>query len=165
MESHIVLEDVEYNLLGEYNMTQLVKSLECVLADMYALYLKTQNYHWNIEGCCFKELHVMFEDQYNDLFKAIDECAELIRGLDCKVVGTFEEFSKKTSIKPGNEKASSDIMVKDLFSDQSVIEKSLKTVLQEATKIGDEVVAGFIVDRLTAHRKNAWMLKSSQCNK
>lgn len=146
-------------------MTSLVKSLEIVLADTYALYLKTQNYHWNIEGCCFKELHVMFEEQYNDLFKAIDECAELIRGLDHKVVGTFEEFSKKTNIKPGNEKAKSDEMIKDLCYDQSVIEKSLKTALKEAQKVEDEVIGGFLVDRLTIHRKNGWMLKSSQCGK
>ena len=144
-------------------MTSLVKSLEIVLADTYALYLKTQNYHWNVEGCCFKELHEMFEGQYNDLFKAIDECAELVRGLGHKVVGTFQEFSKKTSIKPGNEKASSADMLKDLFNDQSVIEKSLKAALKEAQKVEDEVVAGFLVDRLTVHRKNAWFLKSSRC--
>ena len=145
--------------------TSLVKSLEIVLADTYALYLKTQNYHWNVEGCCFKELHEMFEEQYNDLFKAIDECAELICGLGHKVVGTFEVFSKATNIKPGNEKASSEEMLKDLFNDQSVIEKSLKTALKEAKKIEDEVVAGFLAVRLTVHRKNAWLLKSSQCGK
>ena len=144
----------------------LIKSLEVVLADTYALYLKTQNYHWNVEGCCcFKQLHEMFEEQYNDLFKAIDECAELICGLDHKVVGTFEVFSKATSIKPGNEKASSEDMLKDLFSDQFVIEKSLKTALKEAQKAEDEVVAGFLIDRLTVHRKNAWFLKSSQYSK
>ena len=145
-------------------MTSLVKSLEVVLADTYALYLKTQNYHWNVEGCCFKELHEMFEEQYDDLSEAIDVCAELIRGLNCKVVGTFEEFSKKTNIKSGNEKASSEDMIKDLLNDQSVIEKSLKSALNEAQKIEDEVVCGFIADRLTVHRKNAWMLKSSQCS-
>lgn len=139
----------------------VVDALKAVLADSYALYLKTQNYHWNVEGPHFKALHLLFEEQYTDIATAIDTTAELIRGLGEKAPGTFAAYAKQTTIKQGNENASAEQMVKELTKDQSVIEKTLQKALQAAQKAGDEVVAGFVVERLTVHRKAAWMLKSS----
>ena len=139
----------------------VVDSLKTVLADSYALYVKTQNYHWNVEGQNFKALHLLFEEQYTDLAMAIDTTAELIRGLGEKAPGTFDAYTKNTSIKPGNENASADQMVKELTEDQGAIQKTLQSTLEAAQKAGDEVVAGFIIERLTVHRKAAWMLKSS----
>lgn len=139
----------------------VVKSLKLVLADSYALYLKTQNYHWNVEGPHFKSLHVLFEEQYTDLAAAVDTVAELIRGLGEKAPGTFEAFSKLTTITPGKEKITAQNMVKELTNDQETISKTLQKALEAAQKVGDEVVAGFMIERLTVHRKAAWMLKSS----
>lgn len=142
-------------------MRMLVNALEKVLADTYALFLKTQSYHWNVEGCCFKENHELFEKQYDDLFGAIDVCAELIRGLGEKVDGTFENFSKLCTIKAGDKCLKADEMLADLAHDHSVVmEKTLKEALDAAKKVADEVVVGFIVERMTFHRKNAWLLKS-----
>lgn len=139
----------------------VVDALKNVLADNYALYLKTQNYHWNVEGANFRGLHLLFEEQYTDLTMAIDTVAELIRGLGEKAPGTFDAYTKNTTIKPGNENASAEQMVKELTDDQAVIQKTLQTSLEAAQKVGDEVVAGFMIERLTVHRKAAWMLKSS----
>jgi starvation-inducible DNA-binding protein len=139
----------------------VVDALKNVLADNYALYLKTQNYHWNVEGANFRGLHLLFEEQYTDLTMAIDTVAELIRGLGEKAPGTFDAYTKSTTIKPGNENASADQMVKELTDDQAAIQKTLQTALEAAQKAGDEVVAGFMIERLTVHRKAAWMLKSS----
>lgn len=139
----------------------LVKSLELVLADTYALYLKTQNYHWNIEGPRFKELHSLFESYYNDLADAIDTVAELIRGLGEKTPGTFAFFMNHTSIKNGNEHATEMEMLKELLDDQYNMIKTLETALKDAKDVNDEVVAGFLIERMTVHRKNAWMMRSS----
>lgn len=139
----------------------VVDGLKTVLADSYALYVKTQNYHWNVEGPNFRALHLLFEEQYTDLAMAIDTTAELIRGLGEKAPGTFDAYTKNTSIKPGNENASADQMVKELTEDQASIQKTLQNTLEAAQQAGDEVVAGFIIERLTVHRKAAWMLKSS----
>jgi starvation-inducible DNA-binding protein len=147
--------------LGNKNSKAVVSALKDVLADNYALYLKTQNYHWNVEGPNFQSLHVLFETQYNDLALANDTVAELIRGLGEKAPGTFDAFSKNTTIKPGNENASAAQMVKELIADQGRISKTLQTALEAAQKVGDEVVAGFMIERLTVHRKAEWMLKSS----
>ncbi len=139
----------------------VVEGLKKVLADSYALYVKTQNYHWNVEGPNFKALHLLFEEQYTELATAIDTTAELIRGLGEKAPGTFDSYTKNTTIKPGNENADAGQMVEELGEDQSKISKTLQTTLEVAQKAGDEVVAGFMIERLTIHRKAAWMLKSS----
>lgn len=139
----------------------VVAALKNVLADSYMLYLKTQNYHWNVTGPRFRELHLMFEEQYTDLAMAIDTIAELIRGLGEKTPGTFDAYQKATRIKPGDEEASAEQMVKELRDDHETIQQTLKAAIEIADDADDEVVEGALTDRLTVHRKNAWMLASS----
>src|SRR5690606_2191184 len=78
---------------------EVCKSLSRLLADSYLLYLKTQNYHWNVTGKLFQPLHVLFEEQYKDLAEAIDTIAERIRALGEFAPGSFSAFVKLTSIK------------------------------------------------------------------
>ncbi len=66
------------------NNKSMVESLKVLLIESYALYFKTQNYHWNVEGPEFASLHLLFEEQYQDLAESIDTTAELIRGLGQK---------------------------------------------------------------------------------
>lgn len=139
----------------------LADSLKNVLADSYALYLKTQNYHWNVQGPHFKTLHLLFEEQYTDLATAIDEIAELIRGLGEKAPGTWRAYQERTSILEGNEEADATTMVTDLAKDQDVLTKSLQAAFEAAQQANDEVVIGAMVDRMRVHRQNKWMLTSS----
>ncbi|MCH2037636.1 MAG: DNA starvation/stationary phase protection protein [Rickettsiales bacterium] len=143
------------------NQEHIIDALKNVLADSYSLYLKTQNYHWNVEGPFFKPLHDMFEEQYNDLALAIDDIAELIRGLGDKAPGTFKAFQNITSIKDGNESLLANQMLEELVADQDVMIKTLEAALHAAQKADDEVIIGAVIDRMTVHRKNKWMLKSS----
>lgn len=140
---------------------KVIDSLKIVLADSYILYLKTQNYHWNVTGPHFKSMHLMFEEQYNDLFTAVDLIAERIRALGSKAPGSFAAYSKITNIKEGDENLSADLMVKELASDQNIISESITKALKEAQEVGDEVTVGIVTDRLEVHQKNAWMLNSS----
>ena len=139
----------------------VAEALKTVLSDTYALYLKTQNYHWNVEGANFRSLHLMFEEQYQELATAVDTTAEMIRTLGEKAPGTFDAFAKNASIKPGNENASSTDMVKELAADQGVIQQTLEKTLEVAEKAGDDVVVDFMTQRLAVHRKAQWMLKST----
>ncbi len=136
-------------------------ALKIVLADSYALYLKTHNYHWNVEGSNFRALHLMFEEQYTDLALAVDDIAERIRSLGEKAPGTFSKFSELSSIKEGDENADAAFMVKDLADSQDTIVKSLKDALAVAQNADDEVTAGLLIDRMGIHEKAAWMLKST----
>ncbi|MES2961591.1 MAG: DNA starvation/stationary phase protection protein [Pseudomonadota bacterium] len=141
---------------------QTVVSLEKVLANTYALYLKTQNYHWNVVGGNFKSLHELFDAQYNDLAAAIDEIAERIRALGVKVEGTFENFSKLSKIKSGDKNAKSEAMLKDLVSDNETVADFLKEGIKAAQAEEDEGTADLLIGRLKVHEKAVWMLQSSQ---
>lgn len=140
---------------------QTLEALEKVLADSYALALKTQNYHWNVVAENFKSLHELFEVQYGELAAAIDEIAERTRALGAKVEGTFENFLKLKKSKSGDKNLDAKGMVKDLAADH----ESLSKALSEATKIaqaeGDEGTADLFIGRGKAHDKAAWMLISS----
>ncbi len=138
----------------------VVEALKNTLADSYLLYLKTQNYHWNVEGPQFRSLHLLFEEQYTDLAAAVDTVAESIRALGEKAPGTFDAYAKLSHIQAGNENADADTMVKDLEKDQVTIAKTLQTLLEAAQKAEDEVTADLAIARMTVHRKNKWMLSS-----
>lgn len=139
----------------------VIESLKQVLADSYSIYLKTQNYHWNVEGPQFQSLHALFELQYTELATAIDEIAELIRSGGEKAPATFAAYNQTSVIKPGNENSSASEMVKELAADQDLISASLRKALDVAGKAEDDVVVDAITQRLAVHRKNKWMLEAS----
>src|SRR6188472_821691 len=76
----------------------IAAGLSRVLADTYTLYLKTHNFHWNVEGPMFNTLHLMFMEQYTELWNALDLIAERIRALGLPAPATYREFSRLTSI-------------------------------------------------------------------
>ena len=139
----------------------VAKALKHLLADNYTLYLKTQNYHWNVTGPNFRSLHLMFEEQYTDLTAANDVLAERIRSLGEQAPGSFKAFGALSTIKESDTVPGADAMVKELAKDQDKILKTLKTALEAAQKTGDEVTVGMVTERMTIHEKNRWMLQSS----
>ena len=143
------------------NNHYVAEALKTLLADSYALYLKTQNYHWNVEGPYFTELHKLFEEQYLELADAVDIIAELIRGLTEKAPASFTIYNKMKTVEDGNENASAAEMVADLAQEQDTLMETLQHCFQVAQKANDEVVMDAVVNRMTAHKKNKWMLTSS----
>src|SRR6201991_3453005 len=85
--------------IGESERREIADGLSRLLADTYPLYLKTHNFHWNVTGPMFQTLHLMFEQQYNELALAVDQIAERIRALGFPAPGTYAEFTKLSSIK------------------------------------------------------------------
>ena len=148
--------------MSQDNITQ---ALKIVLADTYALYLKTHNYHWNVQGGKFLGLHNFFEEIYTELAEAVDEIAETIRQLGQKAPGSFSAFSKLTTLKDGDEDKSAKEMVAELVEDQSAVMASIEKALIIAKENDDEATIGILVDRLTEHRKTKWMLESTECCK
>lgn len=142
-------------------MSQVANELKKVLANSFALYLKTQNYHWNVQGPHFKALHLLFEEQYTDLAAAIDEIAERIRALGEKAPGTWKAYQPMIKIDDGDENASAEKMVKEMANDQKIICETIKEALQAAQKDADEASTDLLVGRINVHEKAAWMLQSS----
>jgi starvation-inducible DNA-binding protein len=139
---------------------EIAGGLSHVLADSYALYLKTHNFHWNVEGPRFRDLHLMFEEQYTELAGAVDQIAERIRALGQYAPGSFGQFSRLASIKDAEGVPKAEEMVKQLAADHETVEKTIRSALPAAQRAGDEVTVGLLVERLAVHEKTAWMLHS-----
>ncbi len=143
-------------------MGELVEIMNKILADSYAVYLKTQNYHWNVTSHhAFSSLHLLFQKQYEELAEAIDDIAEKIRQLGSKTPAGFKVYLELTTIKDGDENANSDDMIKDLAQDQQKILDIVNKGIKISYDHKDEGTADLLIERLRAHDKNKWMLESS----
>lgn len=140
--------------------TAVTAALAKVLADSYTLYLKTQNYHWNVTGPHFSSLHALFQTQYEDLIAANDEIAERIRALGAKAPGSFAAFEKISTIKGEEGTPGWQDMVKNLANDQDKIVATAKEALKSAEEVDDQPTIDLMVGRIAQHEKNKWMLKS-----
>ncbi|PKP76610.1 MAG: DNA starvation/stationary phase protection protein [Alphaproteobacteria bacterium HGW-Alphaproteobacteria-3] len=140
--------------------SEIAEGLSRVLADTYTLYLKTHNYHWNVTGPQFRTLHLMFEEQYRELWAATDEIAERIRALGAYAPGTYAEFSKLSSLHEDNSVPSADQMVKNLVKGHEQVVKTARDLFAVADEASDEVTADLMVQRMQASEKTAWMLRS-----
>ena len=140
---------------------KVVENLKTLLADNYTLYLKTQNFHWNVTGQNFQSLHQLFMAQYTDLFNSNDLIAERIRALGSKAPGSFKEFQKLATIKEASGELTAKQMVEQLVKDQDAILKTLRKVADSADDADDEVTEGMVVARMEIHEKNRWMLQAS----
>lgn len=141
--------------------TPVTEALKKLLAESYALMLKTQNYHWNVEGPQFNGLHALFMAQYSELFLAVDEIAERIRALGEIAPGGYAEFGKLSKVKDGNGELEADAMLKDLYESNLTVLATLKKVFSVAEKAGDQPTVDICNARTAVHEKAAWMLKSS----
>ncbi|MEL7186375.1 MAG: Dps family protein [Pseudomonadota bacterium] len=136
------------------------KGLSSLLADSYTLYLKTHNYHWNVEGPQFNTLHQMFETQYTELATAVDEIAERIRALGIKAPGSYAQFAKLTSVDEAQGNESAEEMVRQLAIGQETIVRTARAAFPAADEANDEPTADLLTQRMQIHEKNAWMLRS-----
>jgi len=138
----------------------IVKALNLLLADSYALMANTHYAHWNVEGPGFFALHKAFEHQYEDLFKAIDEIAERVRALDAYAIGGLRNFAQES----GLEELSSPVAAKDYVAALVVAhEKTIGdaiAVRDAAGAANDLETQDLAVNRIQWHQKTAWMLKS-----
>ena len=142
------------------NSKPVIAALEQALADTYALALKTQNYHWNVEGPTFYGLHNLFEEQYNDAHGAVDELAERIRALGAPAPGSFQVFMDATKIADAKQNADAKTMVSDLAASHETMGATLRDGISVADDAGDPATADMLTARLTTHDKHAWMLRS-----
>lgn len=131
-----------------------------LLADTYILYLKTHNYHWNVEGPMFQTLHQMFMDQYTEAWNAVDPIAERIRALGHYAPGTYKQYMKLASVKESEGVPRAEKMVRELIEGQESVARTARSVLPLADKANDQPTLDLLTQRLDIHEKNAWMLRS-----
>ena len=139
----------------------IAKQLGGVLADTYSLLLKTQNYHWNVTGPNFHSLHEMFEEQYTELFMAVDEIAERIRKLGHPSPGSFADFAKLASIPEAKSGIDSNGMVADLLASHKSVLDRVHACAHVADEQDDEGTEDLMTQRIEAHQKAVWMLSAT----
>ena len=147
--------------MAKKNITEkLAKTLQIVLANTYVLYVKTQNFHWNVVDPNFLPLHKMFEGQYEELAEAIDLIAERIRFFGFRAPGSLKEFLNLSTLAESTTKLSGPEMIKKLYEDHEPLGLFSTSSIKEAQELGDEATADIYIERLRAHNKTAWILKS-----
>lgn len=148
--------------LNETNREAVAKILNNLLADEYVLYTKTRNYHWNVVGPHFNDLHKFFEAQYEQLNDVVDEVAERARQLGGHSVATLEEFLKNTRLKeqPGKYSHWKDMMLNLLHDHEAVIRQLRQDSAVCDEKYGDMGTNDFLTGLMEQHEKMAWMLRA-----
>jgi starvation-inducible DNA-binding protein len=141
------------------NATQKIFSQ--VFANVYALMLKTQNYHWHVKGLNFKTLHLMFEEQYNALFTHVDTIAERMLALGFSVPAYFSSLQEFKNISDGDHNLSAQEMVLDLEKSYVVVIEMIEELLNKSKENEDEGSMSLFSDLLLQFEKTLWMLKAT----
>lgn len=148
--------------IPDVNRQGVTDLLNNVLSDEYVLYTKTRNYHWNVTGLQFNDLHKFFESQYEELNDIVDEVAERARSVGGRSFGTLSEFEKHSRLKEEPGKAlNAKEMLSSLLSDhESLIQVLRKDLDTCASKFQDMGTSDFLTGLMEKHEKMAWMLRS-----
>jgi starvation-inducible DNA-binding protein len=146
--------------IGKTERDAMAQQLSVLLASNYLLYIKTQNFHWNVKGPFFQTLHLMFEAQYNELALANDLIAERIRALGILAPGNYAKFAELSFVTDSPEDLRANEMVQTLLADHETMIQRIRTTLAYAADIGDDATGDLLAPRINAHEKTAWMLRT-----
>jgi starvation-inducible DNA-binding protein len=146
--------------IEEETRREIADGLSRLLADTYTLYLKTHNFHWNVTGPMFQTLHLMFEQQHNELALAVDAIAERIRSLGFRAPGSYAEFTRLSSIAEHEEAPRAEEMIRQLVLGQEAVVRTARAAFQPAEQAGDQPTMDLLTQRMQIHEKTAWMLRS-----
>jgi starvation-inducible DNA-binding protein len=138
----------------------VVKGLNLLVADSYALMANTHVAHWNVEGPGFFSLHKAFHEQYEDLFEAIDEIAERIRALDAYAAGGLRHFFNEAGMDEFKSPASAKDYVAGLVLGHEKAIADAVSVRDAANHANDLETQDLVIKRIQTHEKTLWMLKS-----
>tara|TARA_R110000868_G_scaffold190862_1_gene434784 strand:+ start:86219 stop:86683 length:465 start_codon:yes stop_codon:yes gene_type:complete len=139
---------------------EIAQSLQYALSDTFMLYLKTHTYHWNVMGPQFLTLHQLFEEQYNEMWLAVDAMAERIRSIG-EMAPHSQNLVEMATIPANLKVLTAKDMLKDLELGHEVVLKTLGAALSYTNEAQDEATAGMLTERIMIHEKHLWMLKSS----
>jgi starvation-inducible DNA-binding protein len=152
---------MEINIGIDVDMRErIARAVSKVQADTYSLYLKTHNYHWNVTGPMFQTLHLMFEQQYNELWLAVDMIAERIRSLGFPAPGTYRQFAALSAIPEDESVPKADDMIRRLVQGHETVARTARASFKLAAEGNDQPTCDLLTQRMQVHEKTAWMLRS-----
>ena len=143
----------------EHNKYHL--ALKTAFASEFSFYLKSHNFHWNVEGPLFSQLHELFERIYTEVYGSIDTFAEHLRALQIYTPASLQKFSMLTTVNDENAVLEWSDMLKELLADSDKMAEIFRITFDMAEAAGDHGLNNFLADRQDAHKKHSWMLRAS----
>lgn len=137
-----------------------VSALKAVLANSFGFYLNAHNFHWNVEGRDFVQLHDLFSKIYEEVFGSLDDTAEHIRALNSYAPGSYTRFRELSQIPEETTVPTASIMIAKLYAANDIVIRSLRDCVESAKRENLEEIVNYIGGRIEAHTKHAWMLRS-----
>jgi starvation-inducible DNA-binding protein len=138
----------------------LADNLKTLLASVYGFSIKAQYFHWNVEGDNFPQYHEFFGELYEEVYSAVDKIAEYIRTLDVYSPGSFTRFQELSIIQDQLKVPRAELMFEELYSNNEQLIGLLNECFTSATEENKQGIANFIAERLDAHEKHQWMIRS-----
>ena len=139
----------------------LIEQLNALLADCFALYLKTKNFHWHVRGPQFHDLHLLFDTQATEVFALTDLIAERVRKNGGKTLTSIGSISANARIKDQNDTSLEAMtMVRELRDDNASLVTALRSTKEAATAAGDNATEGIIDDWTDQAEQRVWFLSS-----
>lgn len=142
-------------------MEQLILAAKVAFANTFAFYLKASNYHWNVEGMFFQQLHALFGGIYEETQGSIDAFAEKIRQLDSYAPGSFARLAELSQIEDETKIPPAKVMIERLLADNDIVINSLNQLFELADSNNEQALADWAAQRLDAHKKHGWMLRAT----
>lgn len=139
----------------------LAETLKTLLASAYTLSIKAQQFHWNVEGPNFPQYHEFFGNYYEEVYgNSIDRLAEIVRQLDEYAPGSLTRFAELSQISDQTKVPRAELMFKELYEDNAIILGMYKQAFHVAEEADEQGIANFIAERIDAHAKHQWMIRS-----
>ena len=140
---------------------RFINQLKIAFASQYAFALKAQNFHWNVEGADFYQLHLLFERIYDEVYGAVDDFAENIRKIKAYAPASLSRFSTLTEVNDETGILEPQAMVAELLADAEKMQEIMKVLFAEAENLGHHGLSNFLADRQDAFAKHAWFLRAT----
>jgi starvation-inducible DNA-binding protein len=142
-------------------MDKFINGLKIAFASQYTFAIKAQNFHWNVEGPLFPQLHELFGNIYEEVYESVDPFAENIRKLGSYTPASFQRFSMLTQVEDELNMLEDRAMIAELLQDSDKMVKLLKIVFDLSEQAGEHGLSDFIAGRMDAHRKHSWQLRAT----
>ena len=143
-------------------MDDFNKNLNVLLSDLNVFYRKLQNYHWNVQGKDFFNIHAKLEEYYDEINEQIDEVAEKMLMIDMQPLGTMKDYLANTTIQEAeNAKIDENSVYPILIKDYDTLLNQVKTIKKQADDQNRYMMSSFMDELISSYKKHLWMLKQS----
>ena len=148
--------------MPEHNQPAVADALNALLADSFALYLKTKNYHWHVQGPRFRELHLLFDEQATQILATTDLIAERVRKNGAATLRSIGDVGRRQSIKDDDVAGvDAETMVRTLAGDNKLLLAQIKEVKAAAEKAGDIATSGLVDGWADETEQRVWFLEAT----